>query len=170
MTSSDEDDWRKFSQTVKPLIHKDRDIMSFSHKKIHITQRFESRSSSFLFSEFAFGAPISDMTVDKCRKNLNKSSIDATLDLHGEIIKNAYPILIKFIERAVQFDHRVILIITGKSLGKASSDAPRLVKMVPLWLKSMPLNQYVKKVTYAKQAHGGDGAFYVFLKPLNRLY
>ncbi|MGI4851135.1 MAG: Smr/MutS family protein [Janthinobacterium lividum] len=170
MTSSDDDDWRKFSQTVKPLIAKDRNLISWSHKKVHIAQRFELKSHPFLPLEFASTALSVTASVDKYQKNLNKSSIDATLDLHGEIIKDAYPILIRFIEKAVQFDHRIILIITGKSLGKAFSDAPRLVKMVPFWLKSPPLNQYIKKITYAKQAHGGDGAFYVFLKSLNRLY
>lgn len=165
MTSSDDDLWRKFSQTVKPLIAKDRHSIPFMTKKSQIYQRSDLISQSALFADPMSTGQLSNITVEKFHKNLKKSSIDATLDLHGEIVKNAHPILIRFIERAVQLDHRIILIITGKSLGKASTDAPRLVKTVPFWLKSFPLNQYVKKVTYAKQNHGGDGAFYVFLKP-----
>lgn len=169
MTSSDDEAWQKFSQTVKPLVPKDRDVVAISDKRIQIYQRFDLKSSVVLPLDSFFAASSSKAAVDKYHKKLKKSSIDATLDLHGETIKNAYPTLIRFIERAVQIDHRIILIITGKSLGKASSDAPRLVKMVPFWLKSSPLNQYVKKVTHANQAHGGDGAFYIFLKSFIRL-
>ena len=164
MTFSDDEVWQKFSQTVKPLIPKDRDFLTPPVKKIRIFRRSDLISRSVFLSEVITIGSLPNISVEKYDKSLKKLFIDATLDLHGETIKNAYPILIQFIEKALHFDHRIILIITGKSLGKASTDAPRLVKTVPFWLKSPPLNQYVKKVTYAKRAHGDDGAFYVFLK------
>lgn len=164
MTSSEDEIWRKFSQTVKPLVPKDRDSLVTRAKKIKVSQKTHPVSRPFLSPDVTSVASLPLVAVERPNKVLKKSSIDATLDLHGEFIKNAYSILVRFIEKAVQLDHRIILIITGKSIGKASTDAPRLVQMVPFWLKSPPLNQYVKKVTYANRDHGSSGAFYVFLR------
>ena len=164
--SDDDDTWQKYSLTVKPLISKDRAISPIFLPRNRFPRMIQTSLQQSLFSLNTYSIDLSsNIRVEKLNKNLKKSPIDAILDLHGEIIKNAHPILIRFIEKAIHFDHRIILVITGKSLNKAVTHELRLVKLVPIWLKSPPLNQYVKKVTYAKREHGGEGAFYVFLKP-----
>ncbi len=174
MTSSKDDKelWQKFIQGVKPLDRKETTIplnlprKNLSFPKILFTPS-STASENFLYPYPCVESPLTSVAASKRLKKNSKISIDATLDLHGEILQNAHSILIKFIEKALRLNNRVILVITGKSLGKISHDRPRLIEMVPLWLQTPPLSQYVKKVTYAKREHGGEGAFYVFLKSLS---
>ncbi len=62
-----------------------------------------------------------------------------------------------------------MLVITGK--GKRSADpgpipTPRgvLRHQVPQWLSMPPLAQAVLQITPAHLSHGGEGAYYVYLR------
>ena len=81
----------------------------------------------------------------------------------------AHPALVRFILRAQSDGKRLVLVITGK--GRPGDEAvlyptPRgiLRRQVPHWLDIPPLAQAVLQVTPAHIRHGGDGAFYVYLK------
>ena len=170
MTASDDDIWQRYTSTVKPLKTSGQNQHIFK-PLVQATNRSHdlnlpppfARPLKFCTFESDAGS-VPPFVIEMWSKKLQKSSIDATLDLHGQIMKNAYRILVRFVETAVQRNHRLLLIITGKSLKKRSTDAPRLVEHVPLWLNSSPLNQYIKKITYARWEHGGHGAYYVFLR------
>ena len=94
---------------------------------------------------------------------------EARIDLHGMTVAAAHPALTAFILRSQAEGRRLVLVITGK--GKRSEDSgPIPVRsgvlrhQVPHWLETPPLRQVVLQVTPAHRRHGGDGAFYVYLR------
>lgn len=96
-------------------------------------------------------------------------SPEARIDLHGMTIAQAHPVLNRFIIDAVAHDRRLVLVITGK--GKHRDDGgPIPVRhgvlrhQVPHWLNSAPLRQHVLQISEAHLKHGGQGAYYVYLR------
>lgn len=94
---------------------------------------------------------------------------EGKIDLHGLTLDAAHPALIRFILRAQADGKRLVLVITGK--GKPADEMrlfefPRgiLRRQVPQWLQMPPLAQAVLQVTPAHIRHGGEGAFYVYLR------
>ncbi|MDE9450172.1 Smr/MutS family protein [Aliiroseovarius sp. Z3] len=94
---------------------------------------------------------------------------EARIDLHGMTIAQAHPMLIRFILDAAAADRRLVLVITGK--GKHRDDGgPIPVRhgvlrhQVPHWLKTEPLRQHVLQMSEAHLKHGGQGAYYVYLR------
>ena len=107
-------------------------------------------------------------TEEKLRKG--QISIEATLDLHGMVQREAYPALENFMTRAVQRKLRCVLVITGKGKSKLATDniiEPEqgvLKKNVPHWLKSSSINTHILKIVPAHVKHGGSGALYIYLR------
>ncbi|WP_312847271.1 Smr/MutS family protein [Aliiroseovarius sp. M344] len=96
-------------------------------------------------------------------------SPEGRIDLHGMTIAQAHPVLTRFILDAVAMDRRLVLVITGK--GKHRDDGgPIPVRhgvlrhQVPHWLHTMPLRQHVLQIAEAHLKHGGQGAYYVYLR------
>lgn len=94
---------------------------------------------------------------------------EGKLDLHGLTLSEAHPELVAFILNAQADQKRLVLVITGK--GKDRDDGGPiptrfgvLRHQVPQWLRLPPLGQAVLQVTPAHLRHGGDGAYYVYLK------
>ncbi|WP_424941370.1 Smr/MutS family protein [Aliiroseovarius sp. S253] len=94
---------------------------------------------------------------------------EARIDLHGMTIAQAHPVLTRFILNAIDADRRLVLVITGK--GKHKDDGgPIPVRhgvlrhQVPHWLNTAPLRQHVLQITEAHLKHGGQGAYYVYLR------
>lgn len=94
---------------------------------------------------------------------------EARIDLHGMTQAQALPALTGFIMRALADDRRMVLVITGK--GRDRDEAgPIPVRRgvlrhnVPGWLRAGPMAAQVLDVLPAHQSHGGEGAFYVYLR------
>ena len=94
---------------------------------------------------------------------------EARLDLHGMTISQAHPELIRFIMGSSAMGRRLVLVITGK--GKDRDDGGPipirhgvLRHQVPQWLALAPLGPLVLQVTPAHIRHGGEGAYYVYLR------
>ncbi|WP_424930316.1 Smr/MutS family protein [Amaricoccus tamworthensis] len=93
---------------------------------------------------------------------------DARVDLHGMTAEQAFGVLNGFILSAHASGHRLVLVITGK--GKPARDSYGasqygvLRHNVPHWLNSPRLAGKILQVESAHQRHGGDGAFYVYLR------
>jgi DNA-nicking Smr family endonuclease len=94
---------------------------------------------------------------------------EGKLDLHGMRVDTAHPALIRFILTAQSQGKRLVLVVTGK--GKYRDEpgpipTPRgvLRHQVPQWLSLPPLAQAVLQVTPAHISHGGEGAYYVYLR------
>lgn len=98
-----------------------------------------------------------------------KLAPEARIDLHGMTIAEAHSELIRFVLNAHSDGLRLVLVITGK--GKRRDDhgpIPQrmgaLRHQVPQWLALPPLGPAVQQVATANLKHGGDGAYYVYLR------
>ena len=94
---------------------------------------------------------------------------EARIDLHGMTVAEAHPELVDFILRAHAAGKRLVLVITGK--GKSRDEGgPMPVRQgilrhqVPQWLSLAPMASCVLQVTPSHKRHGGDGAYYVYLR------
>lgn len=94
---------------------------------------------------------------------------EAKLDLHGLTLGEAHPELVAFVLGAHAEGKRLVLVITGK--GKDRDDGGPiptrfgiLRHQVPQWLRLPPLSSAVLQVTPAHLRHGGEGAYYVYLR------
>ncbi|MCX8507602.1 MAG: Smr/MutS family protein [Rhodobacteraceae bacterium] len=94
---------------------------------------------------------------------------EARIDLHGMTLAEAHGELIRFVLNAHSDGLRLVLIITGK--GKRGEDhgpIPQrmgaLRHQVPHWLALPPLGSAILQVTTASLKHGGEGAYYVYLR------
>lgn len=98
-----------------------------------------------------------------------KLAPESRIDLHGMTLNVAQPQLVRFILNAHAQRQRLVLVITGKGRA-AGPEAPLPVRPgalrhnVPIWLDMAPLNQLVLQVRPAHRRHGGDGAYYVYLR------
>jgi len=114
-------------------------------------------------------APVHMDKKSFARMKRGKLKPEGRIDLHGMTLDRAHPVLIRFVLSAQASGKRLVLVITGK--GKGSDDdgpipRPRgvLRHQVPGWLSSPPLAQAVMQVTPAHISHGGEGAYYVYLR------
>lgn len=96
-----------------------------------------------------------------------KLSPESRLDLHGLTLAAAHPELIGFILSCHTKGRRLVLVITGKGRGDHGPLPTRpgaLRHQVPHWLHTPPLAAVVQQVTPAHYRHGGEGAYYVYLR------
>ncbi len=114
-------------------------------------------------------APISMDAKAHGKLKRGKLRPEARIDLHGMTVAEAHPALRSFVLSEHAAGSRLILVITGK--GKLRDElAPMPVRkgvlrhQVPQWLALPPLRQVVLQVTPANIRHGGDGAYYVYLR------
>ncbi|MEI7668708.1 MAG: Smr/MutS family protein [Pseudomonadota bacterium] len=94
-------------------------------------------------------------------KAINK--IEASFDLHGHTLKNAYSALHKFIISAHSKNIRTVLVITGK--GKIQGNNT-IRSQLPYWLQETELKNYVTSFSQAAVKHGGTGAWYIKISKL----
>lgn len=94
---------------------------------------------------------------------------EGRIDLHGLTLAQAHPRLVGFILDANAAGKRLVLVITGKGRDR---DEPgpipirrgALRHQVPGWLTAPPLGAVVLDIRTAHLRHGGEGAYYVYLK------
>ena len=103
------------------------------------------------------------------RLRRGKLKPEARVDLHGMTVAQAHPVLTGFILRSAGAGHRLVLVITGK--GKHRDDGGPiptrfgvLRHQVPQWLAMAPLGGLVMQITESHIRHGGQGAYYVYLR------
>ena len=101
------------------------------------------------------------------RMTQGKLSPEARLDLHGMTLSAAHPQLLQFVLSCHGAGLRLVLVITGKGRGDHGPLPTRpgaLRHQVPYWLHSPPLSAVVQHVSAAHFRHGGEGAYYVYLR------
>lgn len=96
--------------------------------------------------------------------------IDAVLDLHGHRQETARTTLHRFVSAGYARGARCLLVITGKGGPEnPQGGAPSIGRGVLRsrfrdWISEEAVRGFVSRAARAHQRHGGDGAFYVFLK------
>lgn len=90
-------------------------------------------------------------------------SIQAFVDLHGLLAKDAKEVFEKFLKWAVTTSKTGVLIVHGRGL--SSPFEPVLKKKVVEWLTRGPWRKWVAAYSSARICDGGAGATYVLLRP-----
>lgn len=91
----------------------------------------------------------------------------AKLDLHGLTQIEAEAVLTVFLRRALTEGDRAVLVVTGKGMRRIGDEDPRpgvLRQRLPEWLAGPALRPIISGYAPAHARHGGEGAYYVFLK------
>ncbi len=112
----------------------------------------------------------------RTEERLRKGQIDpdASLDLHGHTEHSAHDALLNFLRNAQMRGCKLAVVVTGKGAPRAD-DAPFdleldrkargiLKTVVPRWFAEPAFARYVAAVRQAHRRHGGEGAFYVYLR------
>jgi DNA-nicking Smr family endonuclease len=95
------------------------------------------------------------------RVRRGRVEIDGRLDLHGMTQDQARAALAAFLKRLQANDGRCGLVITGK--GRAGGEGV-LRRRFPEWLAERELAALSSGYAQAHARHGGEGAWYVFVK------
>jgi len=103
------------------------------------------------------------------RMNKGRLMPEGKLDLHGMTLSQAHPALTSFILRSQSAGKRLVLVVTGKGKDKPSYDFMPVQRgilrhQVPQWLRMQPVASFVLQVSQAHIKHGGEGAYYVYLR------
>jgi len=176
MPLSDFDLFLSSMEDVKPINHDTVTLISNNHsatlaqqEKRKAAQINLANDENYLQSEHVeILDPLAILSFKKdgvqsaVFKNLRlaKYQVDATLDLHGQLLKNARNTLFSFIVDCHQRNIRVVLIRHG--IGIKNKAKPGILKSyVNKWLQELP---QVLAFHTALRHHGGSGATYVLLK------
>ena len=109
------------------------------------------------------------------RKGIKKRSIniDKKIDFHGKTLLESEEKFANIIQDCYNNGQRCLLFVTGKRLFKSkepeNNNQPKLYHGVIRssffhWVKSNKFSKYILAYEQASSEHGGDGAFYVYLR------
>tara|TARA_B100001250_G_C19756112_1_gene770174 strand:+ start:843 stop:1388 length:546 start_codon:yes stop_codon:yes gene_type:complete len=109
------------------------------------------------------------------KKSIKRRSIniDRKIDFHGKTLLDSETLFSNTIINCYNNGLRCLLFVTGKGLFKKKSledsDKPRLYHGVIrsaliTWVRSKKFSQYILSYEPASIEHGGDGAFYIYLR------
>lgn len=104
-------------------------------------------------------APLADRGTEK-RVRRGRADVEGVLDLHGHTQASALSVLDAFVRRQRHHGARCVLVITGKGRGGEGILRRRFVE----WLETPSTRAQVAAYAVAHQKHGGEGAFYLFLR------
>ncbi|MBL8547236.1 MAG: Smr/MutS family protein [Hyphomonadaceae bacterium] len=94
------------------------------------------------------------------RVRRGKLDIGGSLDLHGHTQESGRGALLRFLRLAQARGDRTVIVITG--VGRGGEGV--LKRRFPEWVAERDMRAFVSGFAPAHRAHGGAGAFYVFLK------
>lgn len=183
LSSDDLEVWRQVAKTVErveaPVFKELIDKKPAPQRPIERLTRFEitSRTEPNISVNLAPhpGDALKKAPPQMDRKNydrLRKGKMipDRRVDLHGMTAQVAHTVLTQFVLSAHASGARLVLVITGKGRthrdeGGVMPARPGVIRhSVPEWLRQAPLAGKVVQVIPAHRKHGGDGAYYVYLR------
>ena len=112
--------------------------------------------------------------IDLKKRIKNKSfHIDKKIDFHGKTLLESEEVFASTILKCYNNNLRLLLFVTGKGLFKSVNsenlNKPKLYHGVIRssfikWVKLTKFSKYILSFEQASLSHGGDGAFYVYLR------
>lgn len=101
----------------------------------------------------------------RTQRKLERGQIppERELDLHGYRLREAEEEVEDFVVGAQEAGCRCVLVITGRKLGEAGPEGV-LRDNLPGIARGPALRNRVLHVTHAHRRHGGDAAFYLYLR------
>lgn len=163
---SESPDWLTFTHHMD-MINQHRNIYTPKALPNFIKQKKTSLSTYepplFLYSS----TQVSILELDRLdRKQLPKlmSHNLSVVDLHGYTIPLGYERLKSAISEAIQRKSRILKVITGKGRPNPEPESPTLKSIFPKWMQEPFFTTKTIKIRKASPEHGGEGAFFVYLK------
>ena len=147
-----------------------------SNPELNIKSKPAERKNKLRQSTISLIAPKIDIGIDRnqLRKIKNGTiTIEGTLDLHGFSLKEAENRLRFFIGDSLRLKRRLLLIITGKGLNsKPNIHGKKLTikSEIRNWLSDSFYNDKVQYISKSLDRHGGEGAYYFFLKKSKNIF
>lgn len=129
--------------------------------------------NSIVNRKFLNNYQLQDIRIDKNKLSLlkrGKIKPEKILDLHGLTSVEAKTKAIEFTKINFNLGLRLLLIITGKGkikindLNREGLNTGVLRKSLKSWLYESDLRPYILGIISSHISHGGEGAFYVYLK------
>ena len=115
-----------------------------------------------------------DIEKNKLKRIKNgKISIDGTLDLHGFSLREAEDRLKLFVGDSLGLKKRFLLVITGKgsnSKPNIHGKTQTIKSEIENWLTDSFYDDKVQYISKALDRHGGEGAYYFFLKKSENIF
>ena len=115
-----------------------------------------------------------DLEKNKLRRIKNGTiAIEGTLDLHGFSLKEAENRLRLFIGDSLRLKKRFLLIITGKGSNSKPNIHGKTLTIkseIKNWLSDSFYTDKVQYISKALDRHGGEGAYYFFLKKSKHIF
>ena len=149
-------------------LHKDNENVN-NHK----LKQNNTVKNSIVNRKFLNNYQLQDIRIDKNKLSLlkrGKIKPEKILDLHGLTSVEAKTKAIEFTKINFNLGLRLLLIITGKGkmkitdLNREGLKTGVLRKSLKCWLYESDLRPYILGIVSSHISHGGEGAFYVYLK------
>ncbi|MEL7183719.1 MAG: Smr/MutS family protein [Pseudomonadota bacterium] len=183
MTPEDREVWARYSKTTEALPKRPQIPSALAPKAappaqpraepFRIGEAAPSRSNTHSLApsltEQIGSAPLQMGAKAHRKMTSGKLKPEGKIDLHGMTLDVAHPALTRFVLRNHADGKRLLLVVTGKGKHKPG-DGPIpnrlgvLKHQVPQWLRMPPMSQVVLQVSQAHRSHGGEGAYYVYLR------
>jgi DNA-nicking Smr family endonuclease len=180
MNKKDDQIFFKYTQGVEPINRKNKikkGIKKIPNNIVKKLQKFkklettnEKKTQKVTNSQYLFD-------IGKTNKMLERGQIfiDKKIDFHGMILSEAEYEFQKNIIESYKQKKRCLLFVTGKGLHKQKNvddslnESPKLfygkIRGAFLkWVKKPEFSKYILSIERASFSHGGDGAFYVYLR------
>lgn len=157
---------KEFEKTKQ--LYKDYNKVEQYKPKLHKIVRNGIANKKFLNNY-----QLQDIRIDKNKLSLlkrGKIKPEKILDLHGLTSVEAKTKAIEFTKINFNLGLRLLLIITGKGkikindLNREGLKTGVLRKSLKSWLYESDLRPYILGIVSSHISHGGEGAFYVYLK------
>lgn len=167
--------WKKYVQNISTI---ENSVSALPSNKIETTDKSGLKNIKFNAKKKSSNhVTPGSIRIDKKIHTKLKNGVlrpERTLDLHGLTYDNAYAKVVKFVNTGYQDGKRLLLVITGKGKSHAKkenfsfeSNCGVLRKAFPNWLRSDKLKDLILNVSQAHAFHGGEGAYYVYLRKNN---
>jgi DNA-nicking Smr family endonuclease len=154
--------WRRVAATLKPRrldAARAKQAQAVAPAPILKSERNAPTPSPMPIKRDIKSPPLPERGGEK-RVRRGKLEIAATLDLHGHTQDSAPRALVGFLRAAHKRGARAVVVVTGAGRGGEGV----LKRRLPEWLARGEIRPLTAGFAPAHRNHGGNGAFYVFLK------
>lgn len=153
--------WRRVAASVKT--RRALPVVDEEHEEAPSPKRAAATPTAKVAAQAAPRAksvPLPQDRGNEKRVRRGKLEIDAKLDLHGHTQDSGRAALARFLRNAQARGDRTVIVITGVGRGGEGI----LKRRFPEWIAERDLRVFTSGYAPAHRAHGGAGAFYVFIK------
>ena len=179
MTNKDDDNtFIKYFKGIKPIKKTNRITKPIPKQKLatKTIEREKRKKTNKVFEKNKNFVLSSELIIKKTHinKKLKKGqiTINKKVDFHGCSLEEAKELFLNTIINCFIKNYRCILFITGKGLNKKTTNTFQENKLYYgkirneflNWVSTKEVQSKILNVQQANSEHGGDGAFFVYLR------